>query len=194
MDEKIVDEILDELFSSFEKSETDTAAILLLLKERGIASEEKLAPFLEQASRMSEVRWRAARVRMGALLRSAMKTAEQPAEQKGTANREQEKTPAEAKKEKKEPAEMNQPEEKKESEEKKQPEKNPKPEGDAEPATGSEKTAKPKSEDSQTAPESNKPAAETESSGKNAEEPEKEAKAVPQQSTKPPSSPKKTEK
>ena len=41
MDEKIVDEILDELFSSFEKSETDTAAILLLLKERGIASEEK---------------------------------------------------------------------------------------------------------------------------------------------------------
>jgi hypothetical protein len=113
MDEKIVDEILDELFSSFEKAETDTGAILLLLKERGIASEEKLAPFIEEASRMSEVRWRAARVRMGALLKSAMKTPEQPAEQKTAANRDQEKKPAE---EKKEPAEMNQPEEKKEIE------------------------------------------------------------------------------
>jgi outer membrane biosynthesis protein TonB len=173
MDEKIVDEILDELFSSFEKAETDSAAILLLLKERGIASDEKLAPFIEQASRTSEVRWRAARVRMGALLKSAMKTPEQPAEQKTAANRDQDKKPAAAKEEKKEPAEMN------------QPETNPKPKADAAPEAESEKTTKPKSEDSKTAPESNQPAAgETKSPGKNTEETEHETKAAPQMPTK----------
>jgi len=85
MDEKIVAQILDELFSSFEKLETDSAAILLLLQHEGIATKERLAPYLEQSSRMSEVRWRAARVRMGALLASAMKTSAPPAEQKAAA-------------------------------------------------------------------------------------------------------------
>lgn len=184
MDEKIVDEILDELFSSFEKSETDTAAILLLLKERGIASEEKLAPFIEQASRMSEVRWRAARVRMSALLKSAMKAPEQPAEKKSAANQDPAKKLAEAKDEKKEPAEMN------ERDEKKEPEKNLKPKADAEPKAESQTTAKPQSEDSRTPPESKNPAAgETESSQNNsrnnAEDPEKNTSAVPQKSTKP---------
>jgi hypothetical protein len=80
MDEKIVEQILDELFASFQKLEADSAAILLLLEHEGIATKERLAPYLEQSSRMSEVRWRAARVRMGALLGSAMKTAEPPAE------------------------------------------------------------------------------------------------------------------
>jgi hypothetical protein len=198
MDEKIVDEILDELFSSFEKSETDSVAILLLLKERGIASQEKLAPFIEEASRMSEVRWRAARVRMSALLKSAMKTPEQPAEQKTTASRDQERKQTEEKEEKKEPAEMNQREDKKETQ-KKDPEKNPEPKADAEPATGSEKTATPKSEDSKTAQKSNKPAAgETESSRDNsrskAEVSAKEAKAVPPKPTKRPDLPEKAEK
>jgi hypothetical protein len=76
MDEKIVEQILDELFSSFEDSETQSAAILLFLKDQGIATEEKLVPYFEQAGKTSEVRWRAARVRMGALLASAMKTPE----------------------------------------------------------------------------------------------------------------------
>jgi hypothetical protein len=88
MDEEIVKQILDELFSSFEDSETQSAALLLFLKDQGIATEEKLAPYFEQAANTSEVRWRAARVRMGALLASALKTPEPAAEKKVTAARE----------------------------------------------------------------------------------------------------------
>jgi hypothetical protein len=84
MDEKIVHQILDELFSSFENSETQSAALLLFLKDQGIATAEKLAPYFEQAGKTSEVRWRAARVRMGALLASAMKAPEPVAEKKIT--------------------------------------------------------------------------------------------------------------
>lgn len=97
MDEKIVEQILDELFSSFEKLETESAAILLFLKDQGIATQEKLAPYLEQSSKMSEVRWRAARVRMGSLLASAMKTAEPPAEKAKKTASDQEKAQAEPK-------------------------------------------------------------------------------------------------
>jgi hypothetical protein len=85
MDEEIVKQILDELFSSFEDSETQSAALLLFLKDQGIATEEKLAPCFEQAANTSEVRWRAARVRMGALLASALKTPEPAAEKRITA-------------------------------------------------------------------------------------------------------------
>lgn len=82
MDEEIVKQILDELFSSFEDSETQSAALLLFLKDQGIATEEKLAPYFKQAAKTSEVRWRAARVRMGALLASALKTPEPAPEKK----------------------------------------------------------------------------------------------------------------
>jgi hypothetical protein len=85
MDEEIVKQILDELFSSFEDSETQSAALLLFLKDQGIATEEKLAPYFEQAASTSEVRWCAARVRMGALLASAFKTPEPAPEKKITA-------------------------------------------------------------------------------------------------------------
>ena len=85
MDEEIVKQILDQLFSSFEDSETQSAALLLFLKDQGIATEEKLVPYFEQAANTSEVRWRAARVRMGALLASALKTPEPATEKKITA-------------------------------------------------------------------------------------------------------------
>ena len=88
MDEEIVKQILDELFSFFEDSETQSAALLLFLKDQGIATEEKLAPYFEQAANTSEVRWRAARVRMGALLASALKTPEPAPEKKSTAAQE----------------------------------------------------------------------------------------------------------
>jgi hypothetical protein len=80
MDEKIVDQILNDLYSSFEDAETQSTAILLFLRDQGIATEEKLAPYFEQAGRASDVRWRAARVRMASLLASAMKAPETPAQ------------------------------------------------------------------------------------------------------------------
>ena len=53
MDEKIVEQILDELFSSFEDSETQSASILLFLKDQGIATEEKLLPILSKRERQA---------------------------------------------------------------------------------------------------------------------------------------------
>jgi hypothetical protein len=88
MDEEIVKQILDVLFSSFEDSETQSAALLLFLKDQGIATDEKFAPYFKQAASTSEVRWRAARVRMGALLASALKTPDPAAEKKVTAAQE----------------------------------------------------------------------------------------------------------
>jgi hypothetical protein len=88
MDEEIVKQILDELFSFFESSETQSAALLLFLKDQGVTTEEKLAPYVKQAATTSEVRWRAARVRMGALLASALKDPEPASEKKITAAQE----------------------------------------------------------------------------------------------------------
>jgi hypothetical protein len=68
MDDKIAQLILDELFSSLENLETQTAAVLQFLREKGGASEEQLAPYLEQAGRASSIKRRAARVRIDYLL------------------------------------------------------------------------------------------------------------------------------
>jgi hypothetical protein len=80
MNEDILREALHEMFSSLEALETQNAAILSLLKEKGIATDEALAPHFEQAANASNVRWRAAQVRMDYLLSSATKVAEQAAE------------------------------------------------------------------------------------------------------------------
>jgi len=73
INEDIAQEILHQLFSSLEALETQSAAVLQFLKDKGIASEEELAVHLEQAGKASSVRWRAARVRMDHLLSSAIK-------------------------------------------------------------------------------------------------------------------------
>jgi hypothetical protein len=80
MHEDILREALHEVFSSLEALETQNAAILSFLKEKGIATEEALAPHFEQAANASNVRWRAAQVRIDYLLSSATKAAEQAAE------------------------------------------------------------------------------------------------------------------
>jgi hypothetical protein len=77
MNEKIAQEILHELFPAFEALETQSAALLQLLKDKGIANDEELAAHFEQAGKASSVRWLAVRVRIDYLLSSAMKTAEQ---------------------------------------------------------------------------------------------------------------------
>jgi outer membrane biosynthesis protein TonB len=68
MDDKIAQLILDELFSSLENLETQTAAVLQFLKDKGGASIEQLAPYLEQAGRATSIKRRAARVRIDYLL------------------------------------------------------------------------------------------------------------------------------
>src|ERR1700722_1708687 len=78
MDEAILQQIFDELFSSLEPLETQTAALLQFLKAKGIATDEELAPYLEQAGNASNVRWRGVRARTAALTSSALKPPEQP--------------------------------------------------------------------------------------------------------------------
>jgi hypothetical protein len=76
MNEKIVQEVLHELFSALETLDTQSTAILQFLKGNGIATEADLAPYLEQAGNASSVRWRAVRVRTDYLLSSAMQSGE----------------------------------------------------------------------------------------------------------------------
>jgi hypothetical protein len=79
MDEKLIQEILDALFSSMEDLETRTQAVLQLLEQKGLATPEELAPHLEQAANASNVRWRAARVRINHLVSGAIKSLEKTA-------------------------------------------------------------------------------------------------------------------
>ena len=79
MNENVVQEILHELFSSLEALETQSTAILQLLKDKGLANEQELALHLEQAGNASNARWRAAQVRIDHLVSSALKTAERDA-------------------------------------------------------------------------------------------------------------------
>ena len=68
MDSAITDEILEELSSVLQKVEAQSAAILEFIKEKGIANEDELAPYLQRANEASSVRWRATRVRLAHLL------------------------------------------------------------------------------------------------------------------------------
>ena len=61
-------EILEELFSLLESLETQSLALTQFLKDQGIATDEKLAPYLDRAGNASSVKWRAARARMQYLL------------------------------------------------------------------------------------------------------------------------------
>src|ERR1700730_18785554 len=86
MDENtnIVEEILHDLFSSMEALETQNTSILQFLKDKGIVTDEELASHLERAGNASSVRWRGVRVRADYLFASAIKAAEQAAENEST--------------------------------------------------------------------------------------------------------------
>lgn len=68
MNNEAMKEVLNELFSHLEKLETQSEAILQFLKEKKRVTDKQLAPYLEQAGNASNVKWRAARVRINHLL------------------------------------------------------------------------------------------------------------------------------
>jgi hypothetical protein len=68
MDNEAMKEVLNELFSHLEKLETQNEAILQFLKEKKRVTDKQLAPYLEQAGNASNVKWRAARIRIDHLL------------------------------------------------------------------------------------------------------------------------------
>jgi hypothetical protein len=68
MNTEATKEVLNELFSHLERLETQSEAILQFLKEKKRVTDKQLAPYLERAGKASNVRWRAARVRIEHLL------------------------------------------------------------------------------------------------------------------------------
>ena len=79
MNSEIADEILEELSSTLQRLDTQSAALLEFVKDKSIAKDDELAPYMERAAAASAVRWRATRVRMARLLASAEKTEQQAA-------------------------------------------------------------------------------------------------------------------
>jgi len=73
MDVHLAQELLNELGSSLENLETQQAALLQFLKDKGIVTDEQLAPYLNQAGNASSVRWRAAHARLEHLFSAAQK-------------------------------------------------------------------------------------------------------------------------
>jgi hypothetical protein len=68
MNNEAMKEVLNELFSHLERLETQSEGILQFLKEKKRVTDKQLAPYLEQAGNASNVKWRAARVRIERLL------------------------------------------------------------------------------------------------------------------------------
>ena len=64
MNVDLAQELLNELGSSLENLETQQVALLQFLKDNGIVTDDQFAPYLTQAGKTSNVRWRVARIRL----------------------------------------------------------------------------------------------------------------------------------
>jgi hypothetical protein len=80
MNADLAQELLNVLGSSLENLETQHAALLQLLKDNGVVSDDQLAPYLTQAGKTSNVRWRAAHIRLDRLFDSEKQIEQQVAE------------------------------------------------------------------------------------------------------------------
>jgi|ERR1700693_2333092 len=87
-------EILNELFSLLESLETQSLALTQFLKDQGIATDEKLVPYLDRAGNASSVKWRAARARMQYLLSPVPKQSSDKEDKEKDTNKEPEKPTA----------------------------------------------------------------------------------------------------
>ena len=75
MNAQLIEEILDELDPIFQSTGT-SAGIVRLLKDKGIVNDDDLAPYLEQAATAGSIKWRATRLRLERILKSAVKSIE----------------------------------------------------------------------------------------------------------------------
>lgn len=80
MKTEIAEQLLDELGTSLENLEAQNAALLQLLKDKGIVTDDEISPYFTQAAKASNVRWRAARVRLESLFAAEKRETEQRAE------------------------------------------------------------------------------------------------------------------
>ena len=90
-----IKEILEELFSLLESLETQSLALTQFLKDQEIATDEKLAPYLDRAGNASSVKWRAARARMQYLLSPVPKQSSDKEDKEKEKSKELEKPSAE---------------------------------------------------------------------------------------------------
>jgi hypothetical protein len=75
VNQELTNYVLQELLPTFENLEAQSAAIVLFLKDRGMANDEALKPYFEQAGLATNVKWRAVRARLGHLLAPPPKSA-----------------------------------------------------------------------------------------------------------------------
>ena len=81
-----VKEVLSELFTLLETMEMQNAAVQQFLIDQKITTQEKFAPYLEQAGRASSVRWLAARKRMEYLLKPIQEAKPEESKEKPVEN------------------------------------------------------------------------------------------------------------
>jgi hypothetical protein len=80
MNANLAQELLNEMGSSLESLEAQHAALLQFLKDKGTVTDKKFAPYLTQAGKASNVRWRAARARLERIISTEKEREEQLAE------------------------------------------------------------------------------------------------------------------